>query len=77
MYQFAKWCVLCALIWCFGTGSVFAIDSSSPSNLQVPSISVPETSFNFGEVMETEPVSHDFVVKNGGRSVLHINVTPS
>lgn len=74
----AKLCLYCAFIWCFGVGSACAMDGSPPSDLQAPSISIPETDVNFGEVTETEPVSHDFVVKNGGRETLHIkDVTPS
>jgi hypothetical protein len=78
MNQIAKWCVCCASLWCFGSGFAHAADSPPPASLQVPSISVPETEFNFGEVMETEPVSHDFIIRNGGKAALHIkDVAPS
>jgi len=78
MNQIAKWCVCCAFLWCFGPGFAHAVDSSPLATLQVPSISVPETDFNFGEVTEAEPVSHDFIIRNGGKAELHIrNVAPS
>ncbi len=38
-----------------------------------PAILFPETAFDFGELTETEPASHDFTVRNGGKTVLHIN----
>ena len=77
--RIAKWCVCCAFIWCFGPGFAGAAGNSpSPSTPEVPSISVPETDFNFGEVTETEPISHDFIIRNGGKAPLHIkNVAPS
>jgi hypothetical protein len=76
--QIAKWCVCCAFIWCFVPGLAGAVNSSPPATLQVPSISVPETDYNFGEVIETEPVSHDFIIRNGGKAELHIkDVAPS
>ncbi len=43
-----------------------------------PVIIISEAGFNFGELSETTPVSHDFVVKNGGTATLNIrDVKPS
>lgn len=39
---------------------------------EAPSMVVPETSFDFGEVNEGSVVSHDFVVRNMGRASLQI-----
>jgi hypothetical protein len=37
-----------------------------------PSIQVPETTHDFGQVDEGSKVSHDFIVENKGRADLHI-----
>ncbi|MHC1728341.1 MAG: hypothetical protein AB9866_20460 [Syntrophobacteraceae bacterium] len=43
-----------------------------------PAIITPEKGFHFGELPETTPVSHDFVVKNIGKATLNIkDVQPS
>jgi hypothetical protein len=43
-----------------------------------PSIIIAQTYFGFGELSETAPLSHAFIVKNGGKSTLNIrDVKPS
>lgn len=43
-----------------------------------PSISIQKDAFDFGEVIETEPISHDFIVKNDSKAELHVrDVSPS
>ncbi len=37
-----------------------------------PSMSIPVTRFDFGEVMEGAEVTHDFIVKNNGNATLEI-----
>jgi len=78
MNQIVIRCICCILIWYSGLGFAGAVDTPPSSTLQVPSISIPDTDFNFGEVSEIYPLSHDFIVKNGGKAALHINdVSPS
>lgn len=40
---------------------------------EAPSIQVPETTFDFGEIMEGSEVQHDFTVKNTGKGTLQID----
>jgi len=49
--------------------------AGSPSTpvAKTPSISVPESTYDFGEVTEDGKVSHDFIVKNTGEGPLEIN----
>lgn len=43
-----------------------------------PTIIISEAGENFGELSEKTPVSHDFIVKNGGKATLNIEkVQPS
>ena len=37
---------------------------------QTSNIVFDETNYNFGELSETAPFSHDFIVKNGGTATL-------
>ena len=50
----------------------FLISSVSLAQLVGPKISVPESSFDFGEITDGENVTHDFVVFNTGDDVLKI-----
>lgn len=50
-----------------------ASSQSPPSSGKTPSISVPESTYDFGEVAEDGIVSHDFIVKNTGLGPLEIN----
>jgi hypothetical protein len=45
-------------------------ESGQASN--APTIQIPETSYDFGEVFEGEKISHDFKVKNTGAEPLEI-----
>jgi hypothetical protein len=38
-----------------------------------PSIKVPESTYDFGEIMEGGEVAHDFIVTNTGKAPLEIN----
>ncbi len=69
-----KW-LLKVLIGCFGIGSLLAVAALA----EAPGIiTYPETSYNFGQLSEMAPLSHDFIVKNSGRAVLNIrDVKPS
>ena len=66
-----KW-TLKVLIGCFGTGCLLAFAVLAAS--QTSNILFEETNYNFGELSETAPFSHDFIVKNGGKAVLNIRV---
>ncbi len=64
------------LIACLGNGCFLAVAVLAAS--QTPNILFDETNYNFGELSETVPFSHDFIVKNGGKAVLNIrDVQPS
>jgi len=40
---------------------------------EIPSIQIPETTFDFGEVMEGNEIIHEFTVKNAGKGSLQID----
>jgi hypothetical protein len=69
-------CFLWTSIAC--AGNLPAVKATAPrlslaANVQdTPSIQVPESTFDFGEVMEGGEIVHDFVVKNTGKAVLQI-----
>ncbi len=68
--------LISTLIGCFGICSVLAVAVFAAPN--TPKIVIAETGFNFGEYSETTPLTHDFVVKNSGGTVLNIkDVQPS
>lgn len=75
MVNLFKW-LLQVLIVCFGIGSflpvvVFAGPETS-------NIIIAETNYNFGQLPEMKPLSHDFIVKNSGKAILNIrDVQPS
>jgi hypothetical protein len=46
---------------------------SSENRREAPSITVSETDVDFGEVDEGSLISHDFIVKNTGRTELKID----
>ena len=60
----AIWWLLGALATPWAAADVEAAGRSS--------ISVPSTTFDFGEVMEGAEVEHDFIVKNTGNATLEI-----
>jgi hypothetical protein len=74
MKKLFKWSLL-VLAGCFGMGSIFAVAVLA----EAPAvISYSETNFNFGELSEMAPLSHDFIVKNGSGATLNIrDVQPS
>jgi len=70
-----KW-LFRGLVGCLGTGALFAPVVLAGS--QVPGIIIAEPNYNFGELSEMEPISHDFIVKNNGNTTLNIrDVQPS
>ena len=75
MGKLFKW-TLKVLIGCFGNGCLLAVAVLAAS--QTSNIFFAETNYNFGELSETTPFSHDFIVKNGGTTTLNIrDVQPS
>lgn len=38
-----------------------------------PTIKIPESTYDFGEIMEGGEVAHDFIVTNTGKAPLEIN----
>ncbi len=64
------------LTGCFGNGCLLAIAVLAAS--QTSNVFFAETNYNFGELSETTPFSHEFIVKNGGTATLNIrDVQPS
>jgi len=47
-------------------------DEETPAPTAVPAISIPETSFDFGNVAQATKVSHKFVIKNTGEAPLKL-----
>jgi hypothetical protein len=75
MGKLFKW-TLTVLTGFFGNGCLLAIAVLAAS--QTSNIFFAETNYNFGELSETAPFSHDFIVKNGGATTLNIStVQPS
>jgi hypothetical protein len=75
MGKLFKW-TLKVLIGCFGSGWLLTVAVLAAS--QTSNIFFAETNYNFGELSETTPFSHDFIVKNGGTTTLNIrDVQPS
>ena len=68
--------------WCFCVSWAHAANpAGNPAQPQpaapeasqnAPVIQVPETTFDFGEVFEGVEVSHDYVIKNAGKTELQI-----
>ncbi|MCE5334526.1 MAG: DUF1573 domain-containing protein [Desulfobacteraceae bacterium] len=54
----------CAFACCLGAALPDEIPAAAPV--------VPERVYDFGEVIETVPVEHDFIIKNPGTETLHI-----
>jgi len=70
-----KW-LLRVLIGCFGIGSVLTV--AVLAGPETSSIIIAETNYNFGQLSEMEPLTHDFIVKNSGKAILNIrDVRPS
>ncbi len=75
MEKLFKW-TLAVLIGFVGNGCLLAVAGFAAS--QTSNIVFDETNYNFGELSETAPFSHDFIVKNGGATTLEIKaVKPS
>jgi hypothetical protein len=55
----------CAAVSCLGGGAVLGAS-------ETPAIVIAETNYNFGDIPETAPFSHAFVVKNAGKGTLNI-----
>lgn len=66
--NFFKW-TFRILIGCAGIGWLLGAAVLSAGE---GSAIFPETTYNFGEISETTPLSHAFVVKNAGPSTLNI-----
>ncbi|MGA2400348.1 MAG: hypothetical protein ABSG91_01415 [Syntrophobacteraceae bacterium] len=69
--------LLPVLIGCFVNGCLLAVAVLAGSETS-SIITYSESSYNFGELSEMAPLSHDFIVKNGSGAILHIrDVQPS
>lgn len=67
-------CLLVIFFGCLGIGFFSAV----PALAEPPRITISQTGYNFGELSETTPFSHDFIVKNSGKGTLDIaDVKPS
>jgi len=68
-----------AVVFSAGMSSPLRADSSQPTDsptattTKAPTISVLESTYDFGEVTEDGNISHDFTVKNTGEAPLEIN----
>ena len=63
------------LVGCLGINCILAVAVLARAS---GIVTYPETNYNFGELSETAPLSHDFIVKNGGSATLNIkDVQPS
>ena len=49
------------------------LNKALAAGAESPCMEIRETTFDFKEAFEGEKVSHDFVVKNTGKAVLHIS----
>jgi hypothetical protein len=58
------------LIGCLGIGCLLGVAVLGASD--PPAIIVAQTNYNFGELSETAPLSHAFIVKNASKSTLNI-----
>jgi hypothetical protein len=47
-------------------------ETGTPGAVSGPSVVVPVTSFNFGEILDGGEYVHDFTVKNAGTAALEI-----
>jgi len=75
MGNLLKW-LFCALIACPVVGLFFAV--ALPAGPPAPGIIITEPNFDFGELSETAPLSHVFIVRNNGKATLNIrDVQPS
>ena len=63
-------CLLRVLIACFGIGSFLPV--AVFAGPETSSIIIAETNYKFGQLSEMELLSHDFIVKNGGKAILNI-----
>lgn len=75
MGKLSKW-LSAVLIGCLGIAPLFSIAVLADS--QLPCIIITEPNYSFGELSETAPLSHNFIVKNNGKADLNIrDVQPS
>ncbi|HYA41484.1 MAG TPA: hypothetical protein VEF34_09290 [Syntrophobacteraceae bacterium] len=58
------------LIGCLGVGCLLAF--TVPAVSQASGIVIAEPGYNFGQLSETVRMSHDFIVKNTGKTTLNI-----
>jgi hypothetical protein len=65
----SKW-LFSALIGCLAIGPFLAV--AVLAGPQGPCIIVSEPGYNFGELSETASMSHDFIIKNIGKTTLNI-----
>ncbi|SPF32899.1 exported hypothetical protein [Syntrophobacter sp. SbD1] len=66
--------LLTVFIVCFAIGFLGAVAALA----EPPRIIISQTGYNFGELSEMTPFSHDFIVKNSGKTTLAIaDVKPS
>ncbi len=74
VYRKSNWFFLTSIV-CIGIACNFLAAHATHG---APAIIITETGFNFGELSETTPLSHNFIVKNGGTATLNIkDVQPS
>jgi hypothetical protein len=82
MNRIFKSCLL-VLLWCFCVSGAHAADPAAGKPAQTkpaaptaspdaPVIQVPEATYDFGEAFEGVEVSHDYKVKNAGKTELQI-----
>jgi len=58
--------------WCILTAHALPLPAADVGSPAKPSLSLPSTSYDFGEVMEGAVVEHDFIVRNTGNATLEI-----
>jgi len=49
-----------------------ASGDETPASTEVPAISIPETSFDFGTVSQASKLTHKFVIHNNGEAPLKL-----
>jgi len=55
------------------SGDTQAHSATADSSTGSPTISIPESTYNFGEIPEGGEVSHNFTIRNTGDAPLDIN----
>lgn len=54
-------------------GMALASDEATPASTSKPQAVYPETTFDFGKIMEGEQIKHDFIIENKGDAPLEIH----